>query len=604
MGNISERLAALPAEKRALLLQQLQQRKTATSALPAPRVDTSSDEYDVAILGGGIAGLTLALQIKQTRPATRILVLEKQKHPVQEAAHKVGESTVEIAAHYLRDILGLSEHLDTQQIRKFGLRMFFSVDGNQDITRRVELGSTVFPPLSTYQLDRGRLENMLGTLLPERGIAFLDGCKVQQIDLQPQNDTHTLRILHEENEREIAARWVVDASGRSTLLQRQLGLSKKGSHHANSVWFRVNHPIDINEWSSDPDWKARITEGDRSLSTNHLMGPGYWVWLIRLASGSTSVGIVTDASTHPFEEINRFERALNWLHEHEPQCAQVIEHHRDQIQDFRVMKDYSYSCQQLYSSDRWGLTGEAGVSLDPLYSPGSDLIAIGNGLICDLVVRDLKGEDIRGRATVHDRLFLSLTSIWINVYEKQYTLMDNAQIMVAKIIWDTAFYWGVFGLLYFHDTFRNIADSPGVAANLSKIAILSNRVQAFYREWYAIAQNSASDTFVDLYTPLDFMVQLHIGMAAGLSHTELEARFAANVRLFEQLAGQLVSTVIQVYAARFDDEAILKQIQRWQTEPFLAELIALYRRENRANPTNGGWITLGQQSRERQEVAR
>ncbi len=604
MGNISERIAALPAEKRALLLRQLQERKTAAGALPAERVDTSSDEYDVAILGGGIAGLTLALQIKQTRPATRILVIEKQKHPVQEAAHKVGESTVEIAAHYLRDILGLSEHLDTQQIRKFGLRMFFSTEDNTDIARRVELGSTVFPPLSTYQLDRGRLENMLGTLLPERDIAFLDDCKVQQIDLQTQNDTHTLRVLHEENEREISTRWVVDASGRNTLLQRHLGLIKKGSHHANSAWFRVNHPIDINEWSSDLTWQARITTGDRALSTNHLMGPGYWVWLIRLASGSTSVGIVTDASTHPFEEINRFERALNWLHEHEPQCARVIEQHQDQIQDFRVMKDYSYSCQQLYSSERWCLTGEAGISLDPLYSPGSDLIAIGNGLICDLIVRDLKGEDIRGRATIHDRLFLSLTSIWINIYEKQYALMDNAQIMVAKIIWDTAFYWGVFGLLYFHDTFRNIADSPGVAANLSKIAILSNRVQAFYREWYAIAQTGASDIFVDLYSPLDFMVQLHIGMAAGLSHTELEAQFAANVRLFEQLAGQLVSTVIQVYATRFDDEAILKQIQRWQTEPFLAELIALYRRENRANPTNGSWIMLGQQSQERQEVAR
>src|SRR5205823_5405191 len=101
-----------------------------------------------------------------------------------------------------------------------------------------------------------------------------------------------------------------------------------------------------------------------------------------------------------------------------------------------------------------------GISLDPLYSPGSDLIAIGNGLICDLITRDLKGEDIRSRATIHDSLFLSLASIWINIYEQQYVLMGNAQIMVAKIIWDTAFYWGVFGLLYFHDAFRNIAESP------------------------------------------------------------------------------------------------------------------------------------------------
>src|SRR3954466_9905793 len=128
MSDVRDRIAALPAEKRALLLRQLQMQQ-----IP---VDVSSDHYDVAILGGGIAGLTLALQLKKARPATRILVVEKQEHPVPEAAHKVGESTVEIAARYLRDVLGLEDHLQTQQLRKFGLRMFFSTDGNRDIARR------------------------------------------------------------------------------------------------------------------------------------------------------------------------------------------------------------------------------------------------------------------------------------------------------------------------------------------------------------------------------------------------------------------------------------------------------------------------------------
>jgi len=595
MSDVRDRIAALPAEKRALLLRQLQMQQ-----IP---VDVSSDHYDVAILGGGIAGLTLALQLKKARPATRILVVEKQEHPVPEAAHKVGESTVEIAARYLRDVLGLEDHLQTQQLRKFGLRMFFSTDGNRDIARRVELGSTVFPPLATYQIDRGRLENMLGEELPQQGISFLHGCKVQQVSLQPQEDFHSVQILHEGNEREIHARWIVDASGRNTLLQRQLGLAKKVGHVANAVWFRVGHPMDIKTWSDDPAWHARITQGDRALSTNHLMGNGYWVWLIRLASDSISIGIVTDASMHNFDEMNLFERALNWLHEHEPQCAEEIEQYRDKIQDFRVMKNYSYSCEQVFSTDRWCLVGEAGVALDPLYSPGSDLIAIANGLTCDLINRSLQGEDIRGRVQVHDKLFLSLASIWLSIYQQQYTLMDNAQIMVTKIIWDTAFYWGVFGLLYFHDTFRNIADSPRVAANLSRIAVLSNRIQAFFREWHAIDQPNASDRFVDLYAPLDFMVKLHTGMAAELSATELDAQFAANVHLFERLTGQIVSTVIAAYADHPDQEAF-KQIQRWQTEPYIAELIALYRRESRAHPITSSWIAIKHQVQEREGVAR
>lgn len=98
MSDVQDRLATLSAEKRAMLLRRLQQQK-------AP-VDEFPDMYDVAILGGGMAGLTLALQIQQSRPATRIIVIEKQEHPVPEAAHKVGESTVEIASHYLRDVLG------------------------------------------------------------------------------------------------------------------------------------------------------------------------------------------------------------------------------------------------------------------------------------------------------------------------------------------------------------------------------------------------------------------------------------------------------------------------------------------------------------------
>src|SRR5579859_4258413 len=568
--------------------------------IPEQGASTEPDQYDVAILGGGMAGLTLALQLKKTRPATRILVIEKQKHPVPEAAHKVGESTVEISGHYLRDVLELGEHLRTQQLPKFGLRMFCSADGNHDITRRVELGHGILPPrlVGTYQLDRGRLENALGSELPLQGIAFLDDCKVQQIVLQPQDDFHCLHVLHEKSKREIAARWVVDASGRNTLLQRQLGLAKKVGHTANAVWFRINCVIDVNDWSTDLAWKARITDGERWLSTNHLMGPGYWVWIIPLASGSTSVGIVSDASMHPFEEMNRFERALAWLHVHEPQCAQVVEEHRDQIQDFRVMKDYSYSCQQVYSNERWCLTGESAVAVDPLYSSGGDLIAIGNGLVCDLINRNLDGEDIEERAVAHNQLFLVLADVWLVAYEQQYPLMGNARVMVAKVIWDTVIYWAFPGLLYFHDKIRRLSDSPSSMVNLYRCLHLHNRVQAFFREWHVLDQPVASDTFADPYSLLDFLVDLHTGMAAGLPDAELEIQFAKNTRLLEQLAGQLVSVVIEGLGDHPENEAILSQIQQWQAEPFLANLIEVYQQEDKVSPIDSSWVTLGHKKQE------
>jgi len=93
-------------------------------------------------------------------------------------------------------------------------------------------------------------------------------------------------------------------------------------------------------------------------------------------------------------------------------------------------------------------------------------------------------------------------------------------------------------------------------------------------------------------------------MAAGLSATELDAQFAENVRLFERIAGQIVSTVIEAYADYPEREGALRQIQRWQTDPSIAELIALYRRESRMYPIDSSWIALQHPRRERQEVAR
>ncbi|NJO81462.1 MAG: NAD(P)-binding protein [Blastochloris sp.] len=559
----------------------------------------------MAIIGGGMAGLTLAWQLKQTRPGLRMLVIEKQAHPVPEAAHKVGESTVEIAAHYLRDVLGLAEHLQTQQLPKFGLRIFASFHDNSDITQRVELGHAVPPPrgVGTYQLDRGRLENALGGQLAQKDIGFLDDCKVQQIVLQPQDECHCLHVLREGKLHKIQARWIVDASGRSAVLKRQLGLAKQVGHHANAVWFRIAHPIDINTWSTDPDWHARIREGERSLSTNHLMGTGYWVWLIRLASDSTSIGIVADANVYPFEHMNRFDRALAWLQQHEPQCAAIVEHHRDQVQDFRVMKDYAYSCEQVYSQDRWCLTGEAGVSLDPLYSPGGDLIAISNGLICDLITRDIAGEDIEERAAIHNQFFLILVNSWLGIYEQQYALMDNARIMVAKVIWDTAVYWAIPGLLYFHDKFRDFVDSPGMVMNLLRFSLLSDHVQAFFRAWHTIDHSVAHDTSIRYYD-FDFMEQLHIGMRAGLDDGALEQQFATNVRFLEQLAGQLVSVVIDICEEQSNQPEVHHCIERWRTDPFLAELMTIYQQDRDIHPIDAGWITLGESLRNQEELVR
>ncbi|MCA9611955.1 MAG: FAD-dependent oxidoreductase, partial [Myxococcales bacterium] len=50
-------------------------------------------DYDVIVCGGGLAGLTLAYQLRQELPDASVAVVERQKRPLPEAAHKVGESS-------------------------------------------------------------------------------------------------------------------------------------------------------------------------------------------------------------------------------------------------------------------------------------------------------------------------------------------------------------------------------------------------------------------------------------------------------------------------------------------------------------------------------
>lgn len=549
-------------------------------------------EFDVVIMGGGGAGLTLALQLQKVRPGTSIVVVEKSAR-APEAAHKVGESTVDIAAHYMRDVLEIEPHIKGQQLDKFGLRFFFTQADNRDIARRVELGHAYRPHVgATYQLDRGRFENYLSDELTARGVDVWTGHKIDEVDLADVDGAghrHRVSVTAPDGEqRDIRTRWVIDASGRASILKRKLALAKPNGHNVNAAWFRIDYPIDIGEWSGQESWHERITDGQRRLSTNHLMGEGYWVWLIPLASDSISVGIVADAAIHPFDKINRFEKALTWLHEHEPQCAEAVEGHRDKLLDFKVMRNYSYGCEQVYSAQGWCLTGEAGIFLDPLYSPGFDTISISNGMITDLVTRSLDGEDVSELAAIHNNVFFLVTDGWLPIYEGQYPVMGNARVMSAKIIWDTGVYWAVPSLLYYHDQFRQLIDRPRLVAQLARMSSITEPVQRFFRQWYAVEPKAHADGLVTYYD-FGFMARFHEGLEGNLADAALEERLTANFDELERIAGELVSAVIAECGTAEDEES-RRQADRWRADKALMRLVDVYQADDTATDA---WITTG-----------
>ena len=483
--------------------------------------------HDVVITGGGLAGLTLALQLKQTFADIDILVLERRTHPVPVATHKVGESTVEIGAHYFAQVLGLKDHLDSKQLKKFGFR-FFSSERRSDIDGVTEIGASRFLSVPSYQIDRGIFENFLAEEAARRGVKFACGALVKDIALGQGKEAHRVEWLAGGTRHVALSRWLVDACGRAGLIKKKLELAEPNGHDANAVWFRIGERITIDDWSADPAWRARCDPPARWLSTNHLVGPGYWVWLIPLASGSHSVGIVADAKMHPLDAMNTFEKAMDWLEVHQPRLFMELDARRGKLQDFAFFRRFSYGCKQVFSGNRWALTGEAGLFLDPFYSPGSDFIAIANTIITELVSRDRAGRPVEAHAKIFDQIFHSFYESTLALYEGQYPIFGDAEVLPVKVIWDYTYYWGVLAQFFFQNRVCDLRAFSDLSTELAHCQALNREVQALLRAWSAAAEQGRIDN------PAQMLDQASLPWFAALNKslndTLDDAAFRARIR--------------------------------------------------------------------------
>jgi flavin-dependent dehydrogenase len=536
--------------------------------------------YDVAILGGGLAGLSMALQLKRQRPDTRVLVADKRAEPAPEAAFKVGESSVENGAYYYREVLGMKDHLEQHQLRKLGLRFYYPAGDNSDLSRRVEFCTPATPgdhPVWTHQIDRGRFENELFNRCVSHGADAYRGWRVTEVKLGSGAEDHTVTLTHEDEAATISAHWVVDATGRHNLLRNQLQLGTETGHHINAAWFRLAGGLDFEDWVKDREWLERESEiGIRSYATTHLVGQGYWVWLIRLASGPISIGVCADPRFHPFDQINTFEGMVKWLQAHEPQLAAEVDGRREQVEDFLVIEDFSYASSQIFSTDRWTLSGEAAGFIDALYSPGSDFIAYCNSFGGDLICRELDGEDIEERADFFNFFFFRLFDPTIELYKDEYQFFGNPQVMIAKQLYDTTAYFATLAFLFVHGRMTQLEDLGDIVDIFETIIPLLGRMQELFRDWHAIDQRKWEGVSV-LCNHFEPIVKTQYEIGLPFNDEEMIDRAREKVEILKAMAVWTFFLAAKHLpdppdqGARINPLAVSLQPQKWEQEGLFAE---------------------------------
>jgi len=502
----------------------------------------------VVVIGGGLAGLTFALQLSKEAPGARVAVVERTVRPLPDACHKVGESSVELASHYYANILGLADYLDEKHLPKNGLR-FYSGDSRAPIAERPEIGPPEFPRVPSFQLDRGRIENDLRAMVEEAGVTLLEGRSVRACEIAEGEALHSATL---DDGRELRGRWLVDASGRRRLISKKLDLRRPSPVQASASWFRVATHVKprhiVPEASAkERAWHRRDIDDDRWLSTNHFCGQGYWVWTIPLATGYTSIGIVADHLHHPVKTFNKPERARAWLAEHEPVLAAHLESLA--FEDFRVMHDYSYLTSKMVSTDRWACLGEAAAFLDPLYSLGGDFLAMSACYTTRCIVDDLRGELDPAVVGELDEIFRLLLRDSSRTLSHNGKIFPHGQLFGAKLLWDFFNYWSFMCAHFFQEVWR---EDAATLAKFRELALrfydLNTTAQRILEAWAELMPEDHSDgpkSFIGLPLPRSVFSDSHLSLAERRDYDATFAKMEADLALGQEVVAELLAHALR-----------------------------------------------------------
>ena len=324
--------------------------------------------YDVAIIGGGPAGSTAAALLAMA--GRNVVVLERDKFP----RFHIGESLLPFSMNAFSR-LGLHEKFRSAGfIEKFGGAMYGAC-GGEGVKFYFEDGFRSQTDRS-YQVTRADFDKLLLDHAAEKGAEVREETTVNQIDFV--NDGVSLTITPG---RQIRAKYLIDASGRNSLVGAKFKL-KKTYEHLKKISLFAHYEGFIREEGRD----GTLTKMVRALDR--------WFWIIPLKDEITSIGVVLDAEVYKRSDQNP-EDFLEQAIAEQPLLMERMPA-AQRVSPVRVAADFSYRNEKL-ADGRWMLAGDAAGFIDPVFSSGVFLAVLAGEQCADVLHEVLDRPQRRAR---------------------------------------------------------------------------------------------------------------------------------------------------------------------------------------------------------------
>ncbi len=337
-------------------------------------------ECDVAVVGGGPAGSSLATLLKQG--GYRVTLLERERFP----RPHVGESMLPGVLFALGKTGALERVEKAGFTKKYGATYIWGRGRDPWTIRFSEVPQD---RTFTFQCDREVFDKLLLDHARDEGVDVREGHQVTRAHLTDGRVTG-LSFTNDEGESgEVRARMCVDASGQWSVLGRQFRLREHNEHLRHVALFGHYHggPTTL------PDVLDAMEPTDAGNVYVVAVDDG-WLWHIPLAGGLRSIGLVTDPER--IRGMTRTERRKYWQRQIESceEYEELLEGGR-WAGDFDIVSDWSFICKQFHGPG-YLLVGDAACFVDPILASGIALALQGVLRATKAIRTTLEAPDLTG----------------------------------------------------------------------------------------------------------------------------------------------------------------------------------------------------------------